>query len=308
MAMLKRLYFTALRRLIRKMAFPIGQALGFHVTLNHYYEPVPDTRRLSDNLWRRPSELRGLEMNESEQLRLLSLFASNYKSEYDAFPTSEAQASSPYEYHRQRQSFSAVDAEILYCMVRHFNPQRILEVGSGASSLLVAQALRKNREQDKNCQCEYVAIDPYPGKAIRAGFPGLSALWPKAVQDIPLAEFQKLRGGDILFIDSSHVLKIGSDVQYEFLEILPRLHPGALVHLHDIFLPEEYPKHWVLKEKRFWTEQYLLQAFLAFNNAFEVLWAGNFMRLKHSRELEAAFGSYDADTSRPGSFWMRRAK
>jgi len=120
-------------------------------------------------------------------------------------------------------------------------------------------------------------------------------------------EFGKLKENDILFIDSSHVLKIGSDVQYEYLDILPRLSKGVIVHVHDIFLPAEYPKEWVLKDYIFWTEQYLLQAFLAFNDSFEVLWAGHYMHLKYPNKLEDAF-SYKRDERLPGSFWMRKIK
>jgi len=121
-------------------------------------------------------------------------------------------------------------------------------------------------------------------------------------------EFAKLKENDILFIDSSHVLKIGSDVQYEYLDILPRLSKGVIVHVHNIFLPAEYPKEWVLKDYTFWTEQYLLQAFLAFNDSFEVLWAGNYMHLKYPNELEDAFSSYKRDERLIGSFWMRKIK
>jgi hypothetical protein len=110
---------------------------------------------------------------------------------------------------------------------------------------------------------------------------------------------------DILFIDSTHVLRIGSDVQYEFLEVLPRLRPGVYVHIHDIFMPAEYPEAWVRREHRFWTEQYLLQAFLCYNGAFEVIWAGSYMHLKHPDELAAAFASYGPGRH-PGSFWIRR--
>jgi hypothetical protein len=125
---------------------------------------------------------------------------------------------------------------------------------------------------------------------------------------LPWSRFSQLRANDILFIDSSHVLKIGSDVQYEILSILPRLAEGVLVHLHDIFLPGEYPKHWVLDEHRFWNEQYVLHAFLCFNQRFQVVWAGSFMHTKHPELLEAAFRSYVRASRWPGSFWMLRSK
>ena len=117
-----------------------------------------------------------------------------------------------------------------------------------------------------------------------------------------------LEAGDVLFIDSSHMLRIGSDVQFEYLEILPRLKPGVIVHIHDIFLPAEYPRNWVHDKHIFWNEQYLLQAFLAFNASFEVLWGGSWMHLNHPAELESAFQSYKRENQWPGSFWIRRVQ
>jgi hypothetical protein len=190
-------------------------------------------------------------------------------------------------------------------MIRHFKPKKIFEIGSGNSTYLAAQAVLKNKEENGK-GCELIAFEPYPNDVLRAGFPGLSKLIPTKIQNIALSKFSELKENDILFIDSSHVLKIGGDVQYEYLEILPRLNKGVIVHIHDIFLPAEYPKEWVLKKYRFWTEQYLLQAFLASNSAFEVLWGGSYMHLKHPDKLEAAFASYKREVRWPGSFWMRR--
>lgn len=121
-----------------------------------------------------------------------------------------------------------------------------------------------------------------------------------------MSVFKELGENDILFIDSSHVLKIGSDVQYEYNEILPRLNKGVLIHVHDIFLPLEYPETWVRQSHRFWTEQYLLQAFLAYNSAFKVLWAGHYMHWKYPDLLEKAFRTYNREITGPGSFWMRK--
>ena len=282
------------------------QKLGFHITPNHYYQPIPDTRTLKDELWQSQSELVGIDINEEEQINILSLFSLKFKEEYERFPRNKTSVS--YYYYVNNASFESVDGEILYCMIRHFKPKKIFEIGAGYSTYLTAQAIIKNKEKDDNCECELVAIEPYPNDILRTGFPGLSKLIPEKVQDIPLLEFKRLTENDILFIDSSHVLKIGSDVQCEYLEILPRLNKGVIIHIHDIFLPAEYPKEWVLKDFRFYTEQYLLQAFLAFNDNFRVLWAGSYMHLKHPDKLEAAFNSYKRDKIWPGSFWIRKIK
>ena len=114
-----------------------------------------------------------------------------------------------------------------------------------------------------------------------------------------------MKENDLLFIDSSHVLKIGSDVQYEYLELLPRLNSGVIIHCHDIFIPSEYPKNWVRKEHRFWNEQYLLQAFLSFNDKFEILWAGSYMHLKNPDILKNNLSTYN-NFSWPISIYLRR--
>ena len=123
---------------------------------------------------------------------------------------------------------------------------------------------------------------------------------------IPVDVFGELARDDVLFIDTSHVLKVGSDVQYLILDVLPRLPHGTLVHLHDIFLPREYPLSW-FAELRFPNEQYVLQAFLAFNDSFEVLWSTAYMHHRHVDRLSAFFHSYDGAAVRQGaSLWMRR--
>jgi len=285
--------------------FSLWEKKGYHVTPNHYYEPIPDTETLNADLWTKPSDLLGIDMNEEGQLNLLSRVSSEFKEEYEGLPKNETSVVT--QYYVNNLSFTSVDGEILYCMIRYFKPKKIFEIGSGNSTYLSAQAILKNK-QDDNHECELIVFDPYPNDVLRSGFPGLSRLIIAKIQDIPLSEFGNLLENDILFIDSSHVLKIGSDVQYEYLEILPRLNKGVIVHIHDIFLPAEYPKDWVLKDYRFWTEQYLLQAFLAFNDSFEVLWGGSYMHLKHPHKLESAFSSYKREEFWPGSLWIRRVE
>jgi len=299
-------YKKAIRKFIAK-TFSFWQILGFHVTPVHFYQPIPDTRKLKDNLWQKKSQLVGIDMNEGKQLELLSSFVSKFRKEYDIFPKNKTNL--PYQYYTNNKSFGSINGEILYCMVRNYKPKRIIEVGSGFSTRLTAQGILKNKKEN-NIDCDFITIDPYPNEVITRGFPGVSKLIEEDLQNIGLEEFKKLQENDIFFIDSSHVLKINSDVQYEYLEILPRLNEGVIVHFHDIFLPVEYPKKWVLKEHRFFNEQYLLQAFLMFNKDFEILWAGSYMYLKHPELLKKSFNSYnpDPETGCPGSLWIRRRK
>ena len=283
--------------------FPIWQRMGFHLTINGFDSPIPDTRTLKDEMWLKQSELVGIDMNEQSQIQLLTMFSSRFKNEYDKFPKSRTRT--PYKFYLKNDAFQFVDACILHCMIRYFKPNKIFEIGSGYSTFLSAEALLKN-EEETGVLGKLIAFEPYPNDTLKTGFPGLQELVTSKIEDIDLNRFEELEENDILFIDSSHVLKIGGDVQFLYLEVLPRLKKGTIIHCHDIFIPYEYPQTWVLENHRFWTEQYLLQAFLAFNNAFEVLWAGNYMRLRHPDKLKQAFDSFDPNTVLIGSFWMRK--
>ena len=301
--LLARIYIALLNRFL-KVTFRFWQRLGIHVTRCHFYEPVPDTRILHDSLWQDYSKLIGVNFDEKVQLDLLSHFRKTFKGEYDCFPREKT--CMPYEYYTKNSFFEVVDGEILYCMIRHFKPRRIIEVGSGYSTYLAAKTILQQDNQDYSC--ELTAIDPFPNKILQKGFPGLSRLVQKPVQEVPYFEFEKLCDNDMLLIDSSHVLKMDSDVQYLYLEVLPRLNKGVLISLHDIFLPAPYRKEWVLKNHCFWNEQYLLQAFLMFNSCFEILWMGSYMHLMHSEKLRAAFSSYDKEQDWPGSVWIHKVK
>ncbi|HLJ27079.1 MAG TPA: class I SAM-dependent methyltransferase [Candidatus Angelobacter sp.] len=299
-----RRYHAALRRLIRA-SFSFWERVGIHVTPVHYMHPVPDLRELKPEIWSQHSELVGINMNEEVQLGLLAQFTADYKQEYSQFPRKKTPVA--HQYYVNNGLFESVDGEILYCMVRYFKPARIIEIGSGFSTYAAAQALLMN-EKENGKRGTLIACEPYPNKTLEAGFPGLAGLIRQRVEHVPMSQFTTLGKNDILFIDSSHVIRIGGDVQHEFLEILPRLQPGVVIHVHDIFLPAEYKRELVVCEHRFYTEQYLLQAFLAFNNSFRVLWASSYMHLRHPDKLEAGFASYDRFRRWPGSFWMQRVQ
>jgi hypothetical protein len=297
-----------MRHRLSRNIFNIMQKLGIHVTRNSFYSPIPDTRTLTESLWTRKSEMAGIKMRDDEQLELLNILRSKYKPEYDKFPLDKPIDNKSAEYFIRNGMYGAVDGEIYYSIIRHFKPRKIIEIGCGYSTRLAATAIHINQKENEKNNTEVIAIEPYPEEYLRNGFSGLSKLIEKKVQDIPIEEFGKLGKDDILFIDSSHTLKIGSDVQYEYLEILPRLSEGVLVHIHDIFIPEEYPRKWILDNHDFWNEQYLLQAFMIFNDAYEVMWAGNFMSVKYPDVLESTFLSYERQKTRPGSFWLKKVK
>lgn len=276
--------------------FPFWEKHGFHVTPVHFYQPIPDTRSLPDSLWTTPSELAGIDMNESSQLDLVQKHFARFRNEYDQVPPALTDGSD--QFYADKGPFRGIDAIVAHCMVRHFQPKLIIEIGAGASSLVLAKASLRNNRTGLIC------IEPFPQEFLKRGFPGLQSLIEKRVQDIDLAFFSQLHSGDILFIDSSHTVKIGGDVNYLFLEVLPRLNPGVIVHVHDIFLPFDYRRDWVMDEFRFWAEQYLLQAFLTFNSQFEVLMANRYLSYNYRPILKNAFPSLPALGG--GSFWMRR--
>ena len=276
--------------------FRLWERHGFHVTPVHFYQPIPNTQSLPETLWDRPSELIGIDMNDAVQLDLLRNHFPKFHDEYDRFPAETT--SEPGCFNLKNGLFDGTDALVAYCMIRHFQPRLIIEVGSGFSSLVAAEAIAKSEGSALIC------IEPFPQDFLRKGFPGLHSLIEKKVEDIDIKFFSQLGSGDILFIDSSHTVRIGGDVNYLFLEVLPRLKPGVIVHVHDIFFPFDYRRDWVMDELRFWAEQYLLQAFLTFNSEFEVLMANAYLGHGYMEDLKATFPN--SPWWGGGSFWMRR--
>ncbi len=293
--------FTLSKALTRPGLFRVWERMGFHLTPVHFYQPIPDTRDLPESIWSRRSAPTGLEVNLDAMGETLDGFKREFGAEYDALPRQEQ---SPHGFFLENKRYETVDAEVCYCFVRSRKPRRIIEVGSGFSSILMLDALALNERDGK--PGELLTIDPYPFERLQGVRRDNFRVEKIPVQSAPLSHFESLERGDILFIDSSHVSCIGSDVTFEILEILPRIKPGVLVHIHDIFLPAEYPRKWVMQWHRFWNEQYMLQAFLAFNSAFRVKMANHWLHLERPDVLKRAFSSYGREGDAPGSIWIER--
>ncbi len=300
---IKELWCQFKKRIIDNFLFSVGKRVGYYIRPIHFYSPVPEEKDINMNYFDTTLSLKGIEVNEEKQIQLLKIFSENFKAEYNNLPKRPDECEKG-EYYIFNNVFESVDGEILYCMVRHFKPGRIIEIGGGFSTKLFIKSIIKNMSEDEKYKCKFTTIEPYPSKELLSLKYAFFELKREKVQNIPLSLFSELRENDILFIDSSHVLKIGGDVLYEYLEILPSLNKGVIIHIHDIFLPFHYPYEWIIKKRLFWNEEYLLASFLSFNNFFEILWMGYYMHKKHSKILSEAFNSYNPHRVKPGSFWM----
>jgi hypothetical protein len=268
--------------------------------IGHFYSPIVNPRELKKrvaHLWRNDDEMGGVDLRQSEQLALLELLK-HHTGSID-YPIQRPKSDLDYFYSNDQ--FPGLDAQFLHSLLCCLKPRVMIEVGCGFSSLVTAHV---NRHM-LNGAIDFTCIEPYPRKFLIDGVPGITRLIQKKLEDVELSFFDRLDEGDILFIDSSHVSKTGSDVNYLFFEILPRLRKGVMVHFHDIFLPDEYPQKWVIDQGRNWNEQYLLRAFLQYNSNWEVIWSAHFMGTRYPSAVQETFPSFP-QMGGGGSFWIKR--
>lgn len=286
---------------LRAAFFWVARVLGYDVVKRHYYSEVPDLSQLPAGIWNTTSELTGVRFDVEAGMQFVQRELGRFMSEYrpPAAPTGN-----PREFYLENTLYEALDAETLYAMVRRFNPRRVLELGSGMSTLVIADARARNALPDGHRHDVY---DPYVRSDLRPVLEQLAHVHRISATDVPLEEFTRLAPGDFLFVDTTHTVKIGSDVNRVILDILPKLAPGVFVHFHDIFLPNEYPIEFFTELGFSWAEQYLLQAFLAFNENFEVLFGASALRRRYPEVMnQLAPGA--ATARRPAAFWLRRVK
>jgi len=289
----------AAARIDRRTPLSLGllDGSGLRVVRRHYYSPLIAASDLH-----RPLEaerrLPGLDLNEAGQLALVARL--DFADELRAIPETETAG----RYHYANPAYAWGDAEILYGMIRHFRPRRIIEVGCGWSTRMAAEAIAANRRQAPTYTCRHLCIEPYEQ-------PWLETLGVEVIRQrverVDPRLFAELGAGDMLLIDSSHVIRPQGDVVVEYLEILPSLARGVIVHVHDVFTPRDYPRQWVVDERRLWDEQYLLEAFLSFNREFEVICAVNWLAHNHRDKLAMATPRLlERPGHEPGAFWIRR--
>jgi hypothetical protein len=282
--------------------------LGCLPVLVHYYSPIPDIKDLDKrDIWNKTSSLPGIDFCPNEQIKLLMELGRRFGSECD-WPLNKTP--NPYQFYLKNNSFSFGCAASLHCMVRYWKPRHIVEVGSGNSSMVISAAIKSNLKENTNLEVDYTIIDPYPDEIQLSGLPYLIHIEKQRVELVDPSFFSKLQENDMLFIDSSHSVKIGSDVNYLILEILPNIAPGVVIHFHDIPMPYEYSKAYAASPtfRMFWTESYLLQAFLSYNSKFEVLLGMAYLMQEHMDHFCRSFPNFKIkdNWANSGSFWIRR--
>jgi predicted O-methyltransferase YrrM len=269
----------------------------------HFYSPIPsldeirkDESRIFGSV---PRNIAGVDLHEDEQLRLLETLAAFY----EEMPF-ERHKREGLRYYFENPSYGYSDAILLYGMMRFLKPARVVEVGSGFSSCVMLDT----NERFFGRSVALTFIEPHPERLLSlvtdADTRGVTLVRSR-LQDVDLGAFDALQANDILFIDSTHVGKIGSDVNRLFFDILPRLSPGVHVHFHDVFFPFEYPRVWAY-EGRAWNEAYLLRAFLQYNSAFRVVLMNTFMARFHEPFFRERMPLCLVNTG--GSLWIRKER
>ncbi|HWD64473.1 MAG TPA: class I SAM-dependent methyltransferase [Solirubrobacteraceae bacterium] len=258
------------------------------LALPAFYLPFPEIDRLPESLWSGQRPLHGIDLRLDAAAELLHQLSS-YMSE---------PALDGYEFANGTYEWS--DAQTLYGMLRHLEPSRVMELGSGASTHVIELARAVNEQEGSPFR--HTTFDPFGGWH-EMGVPDGMEIQPIPAEELDPAAVETLVAGDVLFVDTTHTVKTGGDVQHIILGLLPRLAPGVHVHFHDIFLPFDYPRQWVVQERRAWAEQYLLEAFLAFNSQFEVVLPLAALSREREADFRRAVPRHGAGGA--GAFWIR---
>lgn len=263
-----------------------------YVAPGHFYSPLTtpaDVDRAQGWARKIQSPLAGIELREEQQIALAT----------ELSPFLKERPPGP-RYEPVNPQYGPADAAVYRAMLNFLKPARVVEVGSGFSTAVALDEIDSNIPG-----LELTCIEPYPDRLLRlmreSDHSALTLL-REPVQTVPVSIYEQLTSGDVLFIDSTHVVKAGSDVNWLFLHVMPRLAPGVAVHVHDIFWPFEYPANW-LNEHRDWTEGYLLHAFLIGNTEWEILWFSSWLWQCHPELVPTELAN-----EHPGSIWLRRVR
>ncbi|MEA2332373.1 MAG: hypothetical protein QOH58_2511 [Thermoleophilaceae bacterium] len=276
-----------------------AERAGLHVVRASYDSPIPVVHRLPDDVFGRANPMRGVDWQPARQAawveRELGAFLAEFRPEVD--PDAPVGV-----FRLGNNTYDQVDAELLYAMLRRLKPRRYVELGSGYSTLVAWEALERNRAEGH--PAKIACYDPFPSPHVLARPELAECLAPVSAERLPEQVVAGLESGDVLFVDTSHTVKLGGDVNRIVLELLPLAAPGVVVHFHDVFLPRDYFRSHV-DGAHYWTEQYLLQAFLSGNGDWEVLAGAQAVALEAPELLSRLIPSYREGVE-PGAFWIRR--
>lgn len=270
--------------------------VGIYPLRDHYYEPQFDHRHPRHS-YSADRALPGIDWNVDGQLCWLEQFTCA-----DELADLPQRPIGGIEFHLDNGAFLSGDAEVWYQLLRATKPRRIFEIGSGHSTRMTIRALQRNRTEDPAYRCRHVCIEPYEMPWLEQA--GVEVVRER-VENLPVSFFSELAAGDILFIDSSHIIRPQGDVLFEYLELLPTLAQGVIVHVHDIFSPRNYLEQWLVNDVKFWNEQYLLEAFLTHNPAWKIIGALNFLHHHYYDVLNAVAPNLQPDRE-PGSFYLQK--
>lgn len=272
--------------------------LGYDLVRRGFYSPVPSVDEIPPEVWTRRSPLEGIHFDSAEQIRFVEEHLAAFVPEFDArFDTGTSFG----RYDIRNLAYDEVDSELLYAFVRWLRPRRVVELGSGFSSLVLGHACEANRRD--GARCEYEIFDPYPRPWI-GELRALTSHRAVPAQDVPMEVFDALEENDVLFVDTTHTVKVGSEVNRIVLDVLPRLAPGVVVQFHDIFTPWEYHRHWI-EGDWIWNEQYLVQAFLCMNPGYEILVSCQALVRDEAEALGKLIPTLRTESA-PSAFWIRR--
>ena len=276
-----------------------GRRLGFDVVRADYYSPVPDLAALPAGTWTDAAPMPGVDLRIDASLHFLQRELAPFIAEYA--PPDDPPGTA-HGYHRSNSMYGVVDGEVLYAMIRHLKPERITEIGAGWSTRVIRDAAAVNARDGRPVRRHRI-FDPSPGEvAARMGDEADLVALP--AEAIPGEVFAELAAGDVLFVDTTHTVKAGGDVVRLLLEVLPALAEGVVIHVHDFFRPFEYPRFLLADHGVVWQEHYLLQAFLAFNDRFEVLIANHALGRLRRDAVAAVIPGLPA-TSPGSALWLR---
>ena len=271
--------------------------IGVFPIIDHYYEPMFNhsslTRPLSDD-----RDLPGIDLNVDGQLDRLSKL--NFSSELIAMKLDRPPVDLT-DFYIGNPSYGPGDAEFLYQIIRSIKPRKIIEIGSGYSTKIARIALIKNHSESGQ-RATHTCIEPYEMGWLEK-VDGIQVIRER-VETCGLDWAKELSAGDLLFVDSSHMIRPQGDVLKEYLEIFPLLASGVYIHIHDIFTPKDYPHQWIVNDVLFWNEQYLLEALLSNTERYEVVGAVNYLKHHQYEELRAVCPYLTAERE-PGSFYIR---